>query len=73
MMMALRPDLVDLTRAAHDGPARFRPYDRYPKPCDEVPASGVLSLTDGASAEKGEWLLADCQAGILDALQREFR
>lgn len=72
MMMALRPDLVDLGRAIHDGPARFPPYDRYPRPCDGVPPSGVLSLTEGASAEKGEWLLADCTAGIVEIVTREF-
>ena len=73
MMMALRPDLVDLSKATHDGPAAFLPYDRYPNPCDEVPASGVLSLTEGSSAEKGEWLLADCEAGIVEIINREFR
>lgn len=72
MMMALRPELVDLTKAAHDGPAAFLPYDRYPKPCAEVPPSGVLSLTEGSSAAKGEWLLADCTAGIVAAVAREF-
>jgi creatinine amidohydrolase len=72
MMMALRPELVDLSKATHDGPAAFLPYDRYPKPCDEVPASGVLSLTEGSSAQKGEWLLSDCTAAIATILQREF-
>ncbi|MGB8813060.1 MAG: creatininase, partial [Paracoccaceae bacterium] len=72
MMMALRPELVDLSKATHDGPAVFLPYDRYPKPCDEVPASGVLSLTEGSTAQKGEWLLADCEAGIVEIVRREF-
>ena len=72
MMMALRPDLVDLTRALNDGPASFLAYDRYPKPHDDVPASGVLSLTQGSSAEKGEWLLADCENGIVEIVTREF-
>ncbi|MCE5972375.1 creatininase [Sinirhodobacter sp. WL0062] len=72
MMMALRPELVDLDKASHDGPAAFLPYDRYPKPCSEIPPSGVLSLTEGSSAEKGEWLLADCTAGIVAAINREF-
>jgi len=72
MMMALRPELVDLGKASHDGPADFLPYDRYPKPCTEVPPSGVLSLTEGSTAEKGEWLLADSVAGILAAIEREF-
>ena len=53
-----------------DGPARFRPYDRYPRPADEVPPSGVPSETKGASAEKGEWLLPD--AGVVAAARLEF-
>jgi creatinine amidohydrolase len=72
MMLALRPELVDLSKALHDGPAVFLPYDRYPKSPDEVPPSGVLSLTEGSSAEKGEWLLADAENGIVDIIKREF-
>ena len=72
MMMALRPELVDLTRSLNDGPASFLPYDRYPRQPDEVPPSGVLSLTEGSSAEKGEWLLADCENGIVEIVEREF-
>lgn len=72
MMLAVRPDLVDLDRALHDGPAAFKPYDRYPKHAEEVPPSGVLSLTAGSSAEKGEWLLADCESRIVEIVRREF-
>jgi creatinine amidohydrolase len=72
IMMALQPALVDLTRASNDGPAQFLNYDRYPRPSDEVPASGVLSLTEGSSAEKGEWLLADSVGGIVKMVQDEF-
>ncbi|MCF7699856.1 creatininase [Loktanella sp. M215] len=72
IMLALRPELVDLARATHDGPANFRPYDRYPRPSDEVPDSGVLSLTEGSSAEKGEWLLADSVNGIVAMIESEF-
>lgn len=72
MMLALRPELVDLTQAVHDGPASFLPYDRYPEPPAEVPASGVLSLTEGSAAEKGEWLLKDCEDGIVNIVNREF-
>jgi len=50
---------LDFAKAMHDGPARFCPYDRYPKPPAEVPASGVLSLTEGSTAEKGHWLLGE--------------
>ncbi len=72
MMLALRPDLVDLSAALHDGPARFSPYDRYPPLSSEVPPSGVLSLTEGSSAEKGEWLLGDIVSGIERAMRHEF-
>lgn len=72
MMLALRPDLVDLSRAADDGPARFKPYDIYPGPVREVPPSGVLSMTEGSTAEKGRWLLADAIDGIERAVREEF-
>ena len=72
MMLALRPELVDLSQALHDGPARFKPYDRYPRPTDGVPPSGALSLTEGSSAEVGRWLLADAVEGIEKAVRQEF-
>lgn len=72
IMLALRPELVDLSKALHDGPAQFKPYDRYPRPAEEVPPSGVLSLTEGSSAEKGRWLLGDCETRIADIVKREF-
>jgi creatinine amidohydrolase len=72
MMLVLRPELVDLAKAANDGPARFKPYDRFPGPVPEVPASGVLSLTEGSSAEKGRWLLEDTINGIERAVVEEF-
>ncbi|WP_439618188.1 creatininase [Shinella sp.] len=73
LMLAIRPDLVDLNRALHDGPAQFRPYDRFPKPPVEVPPSGVLSMTEGSTAEKGEWLLADCVGRMVDIINEEFK
>lgn len=72
IMLALRPELVELSEALHDGPARFKPYDRFPGPVAEVPASGVLSETKGATAEKGQWLLADAADGIKQAVAEEF-
>ncbi len=72
MMLALRPELVDLAKALHDGPAQFKPYDRYPRPAEEVPPSGVLSLTEGSSAQKGRWLLDDCETRITEIVKREF-
>lgn len=73
IMLAVRPDLVDLSRALHDGPAKFRPYDRFPRPPAEVPPSGVLSMTEGSSAEKGEWLLADSVGRLVEIVNEEFK
>lgn len=72
MMLALRPDLVDLSAALHDGPARFKPYDRYPVAPEEVPPSGVLSLTQGSSPEKGEWLIGDIVDRLTQFARAEF-
>lgn len=58
--------------ARHDGPARFKPYDRYPRPPAEVPPSGVLSLTEGSTAEVGTWLIDDAVAGVVAAGREEF-
>jgi len=73
LMLAIRPDQVDLGRALHDGPAKFRSYDRFPKPPAEIPPSGVLSMTEGASAEKGEWLLEDCVSQMVEIIKEEFQ
>lgn len=72
MMMALRPELVDLAAAVHDGPAQFVRWERYGAPTPELPASGVLSLTEGSSAEKGDWLLHDVVEGLTAMLAAEF-
>ncbi|MBX4876580.1 creatininase [Rhizobium bangladeshense] len=72
LMMALRPELVDLTAARNDGPAHFEPYDRYPKPAGGVPASGVLSLTEASSIEKAEWLVADITTNLENMIAEEF-
>lgn len=72
MMLALRPDLVRMEEALDDGPASFKPYDRYPMLTEEVPPSGVLSLTRGSSAENGNWLIEDAVAGLEKAVRAEF-
>ncbi|RVD46308.1 creatininase [Mesorhizobium sp. M4B.F.Ca.ET.169.01.1.1] len=73
LMLAIRPNQVDLGRSLNDGPAKFRPYDRFPRPPVEVPPSGVLSMTEGASAEKGEWLLEDCVSRMVEIIKEEFQ
>ncbi len=72
LMMLLRPDLVEIDKAPTDGPARFPTYDRHPVPKGFVPASGVLAVAQGSSAEKGSWLMDDHVALITKAIRAEF-
>lgn len=72
LMLALYPQLVDLSRAVDVQPAEFPPYDVYPVKPEWTPASGTLSSPTGASAEKGELLLDVCTKGIVGALRAEF-
>jgi creatinine amidohydrolase len=72
LMLALRPDLVDMDQIPSDGPANFPAYDRMPGHAGHLPASGVLANAQGASAEKGQWLLDDHVALITEAVRREF-
>jgi creatinine amidohydrolase len=72
LMLLLRPDLVEMDLVPSDGPAQFPTYDRHPVPSGFVPASGVLAVAHGASAEKGQWLMDDHVSLITQAVRREF-
>lgn len=72
LMLALRPELVETDKYPDDGPAEFPPYDRWPTPEGFGPASGVLALAQGSSAEKGNWLLDDHVALMAAAVKKEF-
>ena len=72
LMLAIRPDLVDMTKVPSDGPAKFPTYDRTPFHEGLVPPSGVLADARPATAEKGEWLIADHVRRIVDAVRAEF-
>lgn len=72
LMLLLRPDLVDMTKVPSDGPAKFPTYDRWPVPEGFVPASGVLAVAHGATAEKGGWLMDDHVALMVKAIRAEF-
>lgn len=73
LMLLLRPDLVEMHKVPDDGPARFPTYDVHPLPPGFGPASGVLARAEGASAEKGGWLMDDHVRLIAAAIDREFR
>jgi len=72
LMLLLRPDLVAMDAVPSDGPAKFPTYDMRPVPEGFVPASGVLAVAHGSSAEKGEWLMNDHVALIAAAIRKEF-
>jgi creatinine amidohydrolase len=72
LMLALYPELVDMTRVVDHPPASFPPYDVFPIVPQRTPASGTLSSARGASREKGELILDVCVAGIAAAVQEEF-
>jgi creatinine amidohydrolase len=44
----------------------------HPVPKGFVPASGVLAVAHGSTAEKGQWLMDDYVAGITAAVRKEF-
>jgi creatinine amidohydrolase len=72
LMLLLRPDLVEMDKVPSDGPATFPPYDRHPTPEGFGPASGVLAVAHGSSAEKGQWLMDDHAPMIAAAVRKEF-
>ncbi|TGP22182.1 creatininase family protein, partial [Mesorhizobium sp. M1D.F.Ca.ET.234.01.1.1] len=51
LMLAIRPNQVDLGRSLNPGPAKFRPYPRFPRPPDEVPPAAVIPMTERAPAD----------------------
>lgn len=73
LMLLLRPDLVEMDKVPSDGPAKFPTYDRTPVPPGFGPASGVLARAQGASAEKGQWLMDDHVELITRAVRAEFK
>ena len=72
IMMAVRPELVDLSRAEKHGPCKFPLYDVFPPHEDWTPAPGTLSLPDGSTADKGELILKTCTDGIVAEIKKEF-
>ena len=72
IMMAARPELVDLSRAQKHGPVKFPLYDVFPPHEDWTPAPGTLSSPEGSTADKGELILKTCTDGIVAEIRKEF-
>lgn len=74
VMLAVAPDLVDMSKVPLHGPANFPPYDVYPYSPDKnwVPSSGALCSAKHASAENGRLFLKDYVVGVTRSLSEEF-
>jgi creatinine amidohydrolase len=72
VMLHLHPELVDMSKAPSHPPADFPLYDLYPTDLSRVPASGALSPSTIATAEKGRRFVEDYVAGIATALGEAF-
>ncbi len=72
LMLALYPELVDMSKVVDHPPAEFPPYDMFPVVPERTPAAGTLSSAVAARREKGELILEVCVSGIVEALRKEF-
>lgn len=72
LMLHLFPDQVDMTKVDDAPPAVLPNYDVLPVRPELTPASGCLSSSRNASAEKGRILLDRASAGMADAILTEF-
>ena len=71
LMLHLKPDLVDMSLAPIQPPAKFPPYTVFPPLPEWTPESGCLSSPAAATAEKGKILFDVTVEGITSALQSE--
>ena len=72
IMMAVRPELVDLSQAVKHPSVKFPLYDVFPPHEDWTPAPGTLSSPEGSTADKGELILKTCTEGIIAEIRKEF-
>ena len=72
VMLHLHPELVNMTAAPAHPPADFPIHDIYPVEPALVPATGALSPSTAATAEKGERFVADYVDGMTAAIVEIF-
>ena len=72
VMLHLHPSLVTMEAAPAHPPADFPVHDVYPVDPASVPATGALSPSTSASAEKGARFVADYVDGMAAALAEIF-
>jgi creatinine amidohydrolase len=72
VMLHLRPELVDMTKAVDDRSERTPPYDVIPPPADMTTSSGVLFKATRGTADKGALAFAEIAAHLERVLDAEF-
>lgn len=71
LMLYLKPELVDMSKAPIQKPAKFPPYAVFPAVIEWTPPSGCLSSPADATPEKGKRLFDVIVRGISQALRNE--
>ncbi|MBB5374517.1 creatininase [Acidocella aromatica] len=71
LMLHLKPELVDMSLAPVQSPAKFPPYTVFPPIPEWTPPSGCLSSPADATEEKGKLLFDVTVEGISTALKQE--
>jgi creatinine amidohydrolase len=72
VMLYLRPELVDMTRAVDDRVESEPPYDVIPPPPSMTTRSGVLFKATRASREKGAIAFDEIAGHLRRVLDAEF-
>jgi creatinine amidohydrolase len=72
VMLALRPEVVDIDKLPNETVPRVINYTVFPTPPDVVTSNGALSPAMGASKEIGRKLLSDVWDGYERAFEMEF-
>lgn len=72
LMLALRPELVRVSKIVDDEAQRHPPYDMIPATPDTIPASGVLYRATLGTKEKGTELYDLLVNNLCEAIQTEF-
>lgn len=72
LLLSMRPEAVDMSRAVDDSSEAHPPYDIVPAPEKILTKSGVLSRATQGTAEKGQAALPEIVAHVRSVLDAEF-
>jgi creatinine amidohydrolase len=72
LMLHLRPEAVDMSKAVDDWSEQHPPYDIVPQPASLTTRSGVLANATPATAAKGELAVPEITAFLRRVIETEF-